>query len=185
VRDVQVPDGTESPLLGAVRRVEDDDRLDAVTAPLRRAAGSLARGRARAVLGGAWLGHALHPLLTDFPLGCWIGAGLLDVLGGGGSQPAARRLVGLGVLFTIPTAAAGLSDWCATEDPRVRRVGGVHALINGAVAASYLWSWRSRRRGRRSAAAISSLVGGSLAWISGYLGGHLSLRLGAGTGEPA
>jgi hypothetical protein len=88
-------------------------------------------------------------------------------------------------VFTIPTAAAGLSDWSASADRRVRRVGAVHALLNDVMVAAYLWSWRSRRRGRRGTAILGSLIGGTLGWISGFLGGHLSLRLDAGQGETA
>src|ERR1700710_2850657 len=43
---------------------------------------SLRTGPVRDVLGGRWLGHAFHPLLTDFPLGAWMAASLLDVLPG-------------------------------------------------------------------------------------------------------
>jgi hypothetical protein len=32
-------------------------------------------------LRGEWLGHALHPLMTDFPLGAWMSASLLDLFG--------------------------------------------------------------------------------------------------------
>ena len=73
-----------------------------------------------AVAGGEWLGHALHPLLTDLPLGCWLSAGLLDLLGGRRGRPAAQRLVALGLLFVPVTAASGLVDWTSASDVRVR-----------------------------------------------------------------
>ena len=182
---VMGPDGrVRSPFLEATRRLEVDERLDAVAAVLARPGRAVSRGAVRSVLGGRWLGHALHPLLTDFPLGCWIGAGLLDVLSGRSSRAAARRLVGLGVLFAIPTAAAGLSDWSAVDDPQTRRVGAAHALLNSAVGGCYLLSWSLRRRGRHRTGIAAALLGGGTAWVSGYLGGHMSLRQYVGTGEP-
>ena len=40
-------------------------------------------GPVKDALSGIWLGHALHPLLTDLPIGTWTSAVLLDWLGGG------------------------------------------------------------------------------------------------------
>src|SRR5215207_4080844 len=148
-----------SPLLAAAQRLETDDRLDAIVTALSPPAQLLNSGLARALLGGHWLGHALHPLLTDFPLGCWIGAGMLDLLPAKASRPAAQRLVGLGVIFTVPTAAAGLSDWATVTDRRARRVGAAHALLNMSVAGSYLWSWSLRRRGRHRRGVAVAMVG--------------------------
>ena len=41
-------------------------------------------GPVKDALSGTWLGHALHPLLTDLPIGTWTSAVLLDWLGGQG-----------------------------------------------------------------------------------------------------
>ncbi len=73
-------------------------------------------------LRGTWAGHALHPLLTDFPLGAWLAASFLDLFGGDATSRASRRLVGFGLLAAVPTAAAGLAEWQATNGV-VRRVG--------------------------------------------------------------
>jgi hypothetical protein len=162
--------------------LEHDGRLDAAAGRLEPPASRALSGRAGDVLRGEWLGHALHPLLTDFPLGCWIGAGLLDLVGGRRSRPAAQRLVGIGLLAVPGTAAAGLADWSATPDPRVRRVGLVHATANVVGAGCYLRSWSSRRAGRHARGVAWGLAGGTVGWVSGYLGGHLSFVLGAGHG---
>lgn len=39
-------------------------------------------GALKDALSGAWLGHALHPALTDVVLGSFLSATLLDLLGG-------------------------------------------------------------------------------------------------------
>src|SRR5687768_11097043 len=64
-------------------------------------------GRLRDALSGTFLGHALHPLMTDVPIGSWTSAVFLDHFGGGRNEPAARRLIGLGIAFSAPTAATG------------------------------------------------------------------------------
>lgn len=170
-------------LLEAARRIEDDTRLDAIASRVPDALRPLTSGPARPFLRGEWLGHALHPLLTDFPLGCWASAGLLDLIGGRSSQRAAQRLVGLGLLFVPATVASGAADLAATDDTRARRVGVVHAAGNMVVAGAYWRSWRARRRGHHLRGVMWGLVGGNLAWVTGYLGGHLSLVLGVGQGS--
>jgi uncharacterized membrane protein len=135
------------------------------------------------MLRGEHLGHALHPLLTDLPLGCFLSAALLDLVGGRSSRRAAQRLVGLGLLMVPPTAASGLVDWSDVQEPRSRRVGIVHAIGNTAVAACYFASWRARRRDHHLRGRLLGFVGGALAVGTGYLGGHLTLARGVGHGE--
>jgi uncharacterized membrane protein len=165
-----------------VRKLENERRLDPIVERLRPLVEPLAREPNGAALRGEWLGHALHPLLTDLPLGCWLSAGLLDVVGGRSSRKAAQRLVGVGLLLVPVTAASGAVDWQAIDDPRNRRVGVVHAVSNTAVALCYLRSWNARRRGHYQRGKLWGLAGGTLAWGSGYLGGHLSFGRGVGQG---
>jgi hypothetical protein len=125
-----------------IRRIEHDTRLDDAVARMRRLTEPLAQGDARRALGGEWLGHALHPLMTDLPLGMWLSAGVLDFLAPVKGRVAARRLVGLGVLAALPTAVTGASDWAAVKgDDRVARVGVVHAVGNTGALACYAMSW--------------------------------------------
>lgn len=170
-------------LSDAVARIESEARLDQLAGPLARVGRSIESGPRGDLLRGTWLGHALHPLLTDFPLGCWLSAGFLDLFGGRSSRRAAQRLVGLGLLAVPPTAASGLTDWTGIRDERTRRIGVAHAVGNGIVALLYLRSWRARRRGRHARGVLWAMAGGLLAWGTGYLGGHLSFGRGAGIGE--
>ncbi len=175
---MRVPD----PVVRATRAVEHEHRLDAAASLLDAAGAPLSSGEIGAVLRGDWVGHASHPLLTDLPLGCWLGAGLLDVVGGKRARPAARRLVALGLACAPPTVAAGLVDAREIHDPRARRVAAVHALGNSAVAYLYWRSWRSRAGGRHARGVLFGMAGGALAWYTGYLGGHLSFGRGVGRG---
>lgn len=166
-----------------VRKLEGAQRLDPAIDRLQPVADKIASGDRGAVLRGEWLGHALHPLLTDFPLGCWIGAGLLDLVGGRRARPAAQRLVGLGLLFVPATAMSGWADWGTAQDQRIRRVGVVHAAGNGVAAMLYLKSWRARRHGHHLRGVVWSMLANALAWLTGYLGGHMSFGRGSSVGE--
>lgn len=116
--------------------------------------------------------------MTDLPLGLWTSATVLDLVGGRSGRRHADHLLGLGILAAAPTALTGLADW-STLDRRSSRVGAVHAALNGAGLALYSTSWVLRRRDARPAAVLVSLAATGVVAASGYLGGHLSFRLGA------
>lgn len=170
-------------LRAAIETLEEAEAIDGLFEPLERLTAPVASGKSASVLQGEWLGHALHPLLTDFPLGCWMSAGVLDLFGGRGSRKSAQRLVGFGLLAVPVTAASGWSDWSTLRDPRTRRVGVVHGIGNSIVALLYFRSWRARRRGKHMRGVAYALLGGTGAWVTGYLGGHLSFARQAGVGE--
>lgn len=150
------------------RNAELDDAVDQV----RRATGPLGRSPVGPLLRGEWLGHALHPLLTDLPLGMWTATTVLDLVGGVESRPAARRLLGLGLLAAAPTAITGWSEWDRAARP-AQRVGVVHAVLNVSAVALYAGSWRARRQGRHGAGVALALGGAGVSGAAGYLGGHL------------
>jgi len=165
-----------------VARLEGAVAADRVAEVVDKAARPLSEGRAGQVLRGEWLGHALHPVLTDLPLGCWLGAGLLDLVGGRRGVRPAHRLVALGLVAAVPTALAGLAEMRTIRDERYRRVAAVHAVGNTAVVGLYLRSWTRRRRSPLGGI-MWGLAGGVLAWVTGYLGGHLSFGRGVGVGS--
>jgi uncharacterized membrane protein len=177
------PDHVPAPLERGMRALESWRDLDPIARRASEVAGRVSAGTRGALLRGNWLGHAVHPLMTDFPLGCWLSAGLLDLSGAKRFRPAARRLVGLGVAFAVPTAVTGLADYGTIDDPRARRVGVVHAIGNTGVLLLYGLSWRARRRGHHGRGVALAMAGGSGAWITGYLGGHLSFARRVGTGQ--
>ena len=127
---------------------------------------------AQALLRGEWLGHPLHPALTDLPIGFWTSAWALDIVGGQRCATASTVLVGLGLLSVVPTAAAGMADF-PEMSPKKQRVGVVHAASNIAATAAYAASFVARCRGRRGRGITWGFLGAGLATVGGYLGGHL------------
>lgn len=154
-------------------------------------AGALQRGIRAAVpegtalkdfLSGTWLGHPLHPPLTDVVVGSWTSALLLDLVGGRDAAAASDLLVATGVAAAVPTAAAGLSDWAELRGG-TRRVGAVHALGNTTALTLHALSLAARRRGDRGRGVALSTTGYAVATVSAWLGGHLSFGAGVGVDQ--
>src|SRR6266849_2888512 len=84
-------------------------------------------------LHGVWLGHPLHPALTDIPLGAWTTAVICDALEEITSRKefgkAADVAVTVGLVGAVGAALTGLTDWSDT-DGRARKVGAVHGMLN-------------------------------------------------------
>ncbi|HEV2891498.1 MAG TPA: Rieske 2Fe-2S domain-containing protein [Frankiaceae bacterium] len=170
-----------------VDRLERSPRIDPLVGLLDAFWGRvLPKGRARDALHGTWLGHPLHPVLTDVPIGAWWSALLLDVLGGDRTAVAARRLVGAGVLAAVPTAVTGATDWTSLGTlERPRRVGAVHAVANGTATVLYTASWLARRKGDHAKGRALGFAGAAFLNAGGYLGGHLAYRNAVGVDHTA
>jgi len=160
-------------LVSWTQRLESSAALDPVVRAVRPAVDALvAEPWRRDLLRGAWLGHALHPVMTDLPVGLWTSAVTLDLVGGPGARPAATRLIGLGVLAAGPAAWTGWAEWSGLAQHE-QRVGVVHAASNGLAAALFASSWLARRRGAHRRGQVLGLVASSALGVGGYLGGHL------------
>jgi uncharacterized membrane protein len=125
-------------------------------------------------LRGRALGHPLHPVATDLPIGFWTSAWVLDLVGGKRSRRASRLLVGLGVASALPTVATGLTDFLQL-DRAGRRIGVVHASANAAATALYAASFVARGRSHRRGVALGHLAA-ACATAGGFLGGHLAFE---------
>jgi nitrite reductase/ring-hydroxylating ferredoxin subunit/uncharacterized membrane protein len=153
--------------------------------PVGKALGKAAREtfkprRLKELLSGSWLGHPLHPVLTDVTIGSFTSAVLLDWVGGRESRPASQRLIGIGLLSAAPVVASGASDWGDTEvaSETVRRIGIVHAASNAVASSLFAASWAARRRGDDGR--VLALAAATALTAGGYLGGHLSFAEGVG-----
>ena len=161
------------PTVTLTERLESASALDSVVRTVRPLADALVASPARRdALRGTWLGHALHPLMTDLPIGFWTSALVLDLAAGPTARPATTRLVGLGVLTALPTAVTGWAEWAATGQ-REQRVGVVHAASNVVALTLFTASWAARRRGSYARGKSLGLAATSALGLGGYLGGHL------------
>jgi nitrite reductase/ring-hydroxylating ferredoxin subunit len=146
--------------------------LDDYAEPVQEAVNSMPQP-VRDVLDGVWFGNPLHPALTDVPIGAWSAAFALDLVG----SEAADGALAVGILGAVPAALTGLNDWSHLKDV-ARRIGTVHALVNGAALTLNVLSLAARRGGMRNVGRLLSMAayGGTL--FSAHLGGHLTFGLG-------
>jgi len=160
-----------------VSYLEQAKGLDRLVAPGQRAVRALRPGRLRDALHGVWLGHPLHPVLAQVPMGTWLSASILDTWPGG-TDTASRRLVLAGLAASVPAALAGAADWSEQHEQQMR-VGVVHALANTAAVALYAASAAAPDRAARGL----RLAGLTAAGAAALLGGHLSFRQSAGANQ--
>jgi nitrite reductase/ring-hydroxylating ferredoxin subunit/uncharacterized membrane protein len=169
-----------SPLRALPEAIDGLKPLDKLANPVSNAVASILKpGVLKDVLSGTWLGHPVHPMLTDVVIGSWTSSMILDLIGGERSRPASDALVGVGIVSAIPTAASGLSDWSDTWG-ETRRVGLIHGVGNVAALIAYVGSYLARRRGARGLGVALGFVGGGIASATAYLGGHLVYGRGVG-----
>lgn len=165
------------------QRLEQAHSLDPVSDRLQAAVSAVVRPqRLRDLLHGTWLGHPLHPVLVQVPVGAFISAAVLDLLPG--RRPAATTLVALGTAGAVPAVAAGWADWSQMTRDR-RRVGLVHAAANAAAVSLYAASLIARLRGRTARGKALSYAGLTLAGAGAYLGGHIAYAQAGGTNQAA
>jgi nitrite reductase/ring-hydroxylating ferredoxin subunit/uncharacterized membrane protein len=175
-----------SPLHALTERIEGLDALDEPGRKIgKQVRGALDPGTVKDLLSGTWLGHAIHPLLTDVVIGSFLSATILDLVGGRDGEDGARKLIGVGLLAYGPTAATGVSDWADSEpaSDAIRRVGLVHAWTNGTAFTLYAASLKARRKGRRGLGVLLGLGGAAALGAGGYLGAHMTYQQGVGVDQ--
>lgn len=141
------------------------------------------------LLHGVWLGHPLHPVLTDVSVGAWSLGSFFDLLslfnGSQKSQDTADSLLQLGNVAALPTVLAGLADF-STIPKSAAGAGLSHGTLNAAAFSLYLASTKARDAGNRNQAIALSTLAASVMLASAYLGGHLSFskRVGVNHAKP-
>lgn len=128
------------------------------------------------ILHGTWLGHPLHPALTDVPLGAWTAALALDAMesisGRKELGAGADAAIAIGLVGAAGAAVTGLTDWSETNG-HARKVGLLHGLLNVGATVLYSTSLVLRRKQKRNAGMGFAMLGFAVSSASAYLGGHL------------
>ena len=173
----------------AAQGIERQEWMAPVEDALQRAvaaafkAGGVAGQAVKNFLHGTWLGHPLHPVLTDVPIGAWTTALVFDTLEAGSrgwpwQQTARRRAddaILVGIVGAVGAALAGLTDWQHT-DGKARRTGLAHAALNTVALGLYTGSLVMRRRGSRGTGRSLAAAGFGVLIASAWLGGRLVYR---------
>lgn len=162
--------------------IEKQDWLDSVGDTLQPAilnafeAGGDAGQKLKNFLHGTWLGHPLHPVITDVPIGAWTTAAVLDsmeLMGQKGFKKGADAAIAIGLAGAVGAAVTGLTDWTGTTKKR-RKIGLMHGLLNLTATALYTTSFILRKQKDCRGTAISlAVLGYGITTVAAYLGGHL------------
>jgi nitrite reductase/ring-hydroxylating ferredoxin subunit len=170
-------------LMGFLDRLADVTTFDKAIEPARTAVQAVLKpGAVKDALHGTWLGHPLHPVLVQVPVGSWASAGLLDAI------PPLRRaatvLIGTGVVMSVPAALSGAADW-SEQEIGVRRLGALHAVANTVALGLYVGSLAARARGRGTLGRVLAYAGLGVAGGSAAVGGHMSYAQSSGASHAA
>ncbi len=133
-----------------------------------------------------FLGHPVHQILVELPVGAFVFAVTCDTLhsvtGKRALVPAARLALDFGLVTATAAAPFGLVDWLAIRPgTRAKRVGLAHALGN-LVMLGLFASARALRGNRRALGSAKWLAASGLgvAGVTAWLGGELINRHGVG-----
>jgi len=179
----------------AINRFIDSQRwLDPLADVLQKVTAAVYRGRfgrgLKSFFNGTWLGHPLHPVLTDIPLGAWTLAVIFDLIYLFGQRSAVARsaaeiVIVVGVVAALGAAVTGYTDWGDTYD-RERRIGLSHGLLNLIATVLYALSLVLRLTSPgQGLAIVLSWVGYVVLITAAYLGGDLVFNIGTGVNHHA
>lgn len=166
-----------------VKAIDKQDWLEQASEAVQPAiteafkAGGPAGQQVKNFLHGTWLGHPLHPALTDVPIGAWTAALALDALeaisGRKEFGPGADAAIAIGLVGAVGSAVTGITDWSDTYG-RGRKIGLTHGLLNAGATLLYTTSLLMRRRKKTRRAGLGfAMLGYAVGSVAAYLGGHL------------
>ncbi len=145
----------------------------------------------KSFLNGTWLGHPLHPVITDVPITAWALTVIFDIIWlishTTWSAYGAFVSVIVGLLAALGAVLTGLADWGDTYGSE-RRIGLNHALYNSLAFVLYLISFILRLvvgPGDTVLAAILGFIGLISVSYAGYLGGEMVFTKGTGVNHTA
>jgi len=131
-------------------------------------------------------GHPIHPMLVPFPIVCFIGVLITDVVflnnHDAGWATASRYLLGVGIVMAALAAVAGLTDFMGDE--RIRGAAAVkHMLANVTAVVLEIVNFFIRLTSNDAIAGTGIILSAVVVLIlvySGWMGGELVFRYGIG-----
>jgi len=133
-------------------------------------------------LHGKWLGHPLHPALTDLVVGAFAFGSLFNLAGGELNSKIARSLIAAGAITAVPTALAGAADF-STVTKRAMNSAAVHGLLNSTALVFYLMSLRNGNGERSASSRFWSTLGFGAMFVSAWLGGKMTYQYRVGVNK--
>ena len=139
------------------------------------------------------LGHPIHPMLVNFPLGLLVTSAVFDIIhivtGNGYWSGIAYWMIAAGVITGLLAAIVGAIDTVSIPSGmRAKTVSILHGTGNFLILVLFAVSWAFRFSVPGNPPVIAyvlSFLGTTLLGVTGWLGGELTLRLGIGVDEGA
>jgi uncharacterized membrane protein len=137
-------------------------------------------------------GHPIHPMLIPFPIVCFIGALVTDIVFLSNQDPgwatASRYLLGIGIVMAALAAVAGLTDFMG--DSRIRGMGDAvkHMLANVTAVVLEIVNFFVRLNNDSAIRGIGIILSAVVVLIlvySGWKGGDLVYRHGIAVDDAA
>jgi len=135
-------------------------------------------------------GHPIHPMLIPFPIVCFIGTLVTDIVFLNNHNPgwatASRYLLGVGIVMAALAAVAGLTDFMG--DDRIRGAGDAvkHMLANVTAVVLEIVNFVLRLNSDDAIAKVGiylSVIVVLILVYSGWKGGDLVFRHGIGVDD--
>ena len=132
-------------------------------------------------------GHPIHPMLIPFPIVCFIGVLVTDIVFLNNHDPgwatASRYLLGVGIVMAALAAVAGLTDFMGDE--RIRSMGDAvkHMLANVTAVVLEIVNFFVRLNSDSAIGGTGVILSAVVVLIlvySGWKGGELVFRHGVG-----
>lgn len=134
------------------------------------------------LLNGSFLGHALHPVLTDVTIGGFTMVVALDLVAlifhAGDLETATRIVLGLTLLATLGTILTGLTDYKDTASGDERNLATLHGWTNIAATVVYGVAFFLRLGGSVAIGQLLGLLAYLVVSAGAYIGGHLVFKYG-------
>jgi len=135
-------------------------------------------------------GHPIHPMLVPIPIGLFLFSYIADLASrfqwsGDAWADVAFYCMGGGIVGALAAAVFGLIDLLSLHQPRAKRIGIAHMLINLSVVALYVVNLLLRWQpdSRPGTPFVLSTVCILALLVSGWLGGHMVYMHGVAVSE--
>lgn len=132
-------------------------------------------------------GHPIHPMLIPFPIVCFIGGFVADVMfalnGSPGWATASNWLIGVGLGMAVLAALAGITDFLGDQHVRGMATAVKHMLANVTAVVLEAVNLALRVNNQEFITAAGIYISGVVVLIlvySGWLGGEMVFRHGVG-----
>lgn len=132
-------------------------------------------------LNGSWLGHPLHPALTDVVVGGFTMLVIFDLwslIFGADFRDASLVIMGLSILAGLGAIISGLTDFKDTGDGDERNVATLHAYANMLAIAVYIVAFFIRLVDGHTAGQVLSVIGYLIITTGAFVGGHVVFKYG-------